>query len=122
MVMVDGDRRAFMEMVDVLAMNFSRAVTPPLYKLLWEGMRDLPMPAVRKGFARALKLCQFFPPVAKLRTLAGHGEASQLEYYQQWDPGKALPPWETTKAEVGGFRNYLRDLAEQKSVKGGKNR
>lgn len=120
--MVDADKRAFKEMVNVLALNFSRSTSDPLYRLLWAGLKDLPMASVRKGFDRAIKLCQFFPPVAKLRTLAGHGEASQLEYYQPFDPGKALPAWETTKAEVGGFRKYLHELAEEKSVKGGKSR
>lgn len=118
--MVDGDKRAFKEMVNVLALNFSRATSDPLYRMLWEGMKDMPLAKARQAFDRAIKICQFFPPVAKLRALGGHGEASLLEYYQPWDPGKALPPWDMSRAEVGGFKKYLADLAEQKAAKGGK--
>lgn len=115
--MGDGDKRAFKALVDVLAMNYSRETSPPFYRVLWLGLKDLPLADTQRAFEAALKTCAFFPTVAKLRALAGHGESSRLTYYQPWDPGKSLPAWEEEKPEVGGFRKYLADLAESKAAK-----
>lgn len=118
--MVDADGEKFREMVQVLALNFNKQLTPQLIELLFSGMRSIPMSAVKLGFRRALETCKFFPTVAELRDLTREAVA-EAKATAQWDPAKALGAveWDERKPEVGGFKRYLKELAARKAVRGG---
>jgi hypothetical protein len=115
--MVDADKAEFRRCVEALALNFGKAIPAELFELLFSGMRSMPLPAVKQGFRRALETCKFFPTVAELRRLSREA-FEEHQATQVWDPAKALGAWDNQKPEVGGFRKYLRDLAERKSLKG----
>lgn len=115
--MVDADKVEFKRMVEALALNWSKAIPTELFELLFRGLRSLPLSVVKLAFGRALETCRFFPTVAELRALA-RDAFEEHQVAKVWDPSKALGAWDNQKPEVGGFRKYLQDLAEKKSLKG----
>lgn len=76
-----GDKRWFKGQVDALAINFRQEVGPALYQALWIGLEDIGKANVETAIRLALRECEFFPPVAKLRDLAGHGKRAPLPEY-----------------------------------------
>lgn len=90
--MDDGDKRAFAETIQALAVNFRQEATTPLLQAMWMGLEDLPMPAFLVGAKRALREAEFMPTVAELRKLAGHGKRESLPpYLKRWRDPLALP-------------------------------
>lgn len=68
--MEKADEKRFKAALQRVAMNYRVQVSAPLYELYWLGLEDLSVEAVESACARAIRECEFIPPVAKLRELA----------------------------------------------------
>lgn len=72
--MEKADSKKFKELVQALGANFRAEVTTPLLQAMWIGLSDLPLGKVTHAVQRAMRECEFMPPVARLRELAGKGK------------------------------------------------
>lgn len=113
--MVEGDRQRFREMVTALAVNFRAVVTNAYFHLLWEGLADLEYPQVRAACLRAIKECEFMPPVARLRELAGRGPGVRPYHLPAAPPPKTLPEqrgWPQLHAVPRGGQSTAAELLD----------
>ena len=90
--MGDGDKRAFMETIQALAVNFRTEATTALLQAMWMGLEDLSLVSFQAGAKRALRESEFMPTVAELRKLSGHGRREATPpYFERWKDPLALP-------------------------------
>lgn len=66
-----SDREDFCLSIAAMATTYRQEVTKALYEGYWQGLKDLPLEAVRHAVIRALRESRFLPTVAELRELAG---------------------------------------------------
>ena len=64
-----NDRPPFVGVIETLAAGFGKPVDEALLDAYWMGLEDLPLPAVMRACARAIKESRFMPVVADLRNM-----------------------------------------------------
>jgi hypothetical protein len=69
--MRNSDREDFCLTIAAMATTYRQEATKALYEGYWQGLKDLPLEAVRLAVTRALRESRFLPTVAELRELAG---------------------------------------------------
>jgi hypothetical protein len=97
-----ADVSRFTTVIRALAALFNREATEPLAHGFWLALSDLPMEAVERGAARAMRDCRFMPTPAELRELAGEMRLAD----------RALCAWsvfERTVVERGGYKSVQFD-------------
>lgn len=69
--MRETERARFALVVNALAALFHREISEAMLHGFWIGLDDLPIEAVERGAARAMRESRFMPTPAELRELAG---------------------------------------------------
>ena len=67
--MLRSDHKAFEKLVRQMAANFRAEVSTLFLQAMWMGLSDLPLVDLKKAVVRAMRDCEYMPPVAKLREM-----------------------------------------------------
>jgi hypothetical protein len=79
--MDDPDKKHFAEMLEGLATSTKGKLTTGVLKVYWLTLKDIPREHFDAGIGRAVAECEFFPSVAELRALSGHGKQKPQPHY-----------------------------------------
>lgn len=76
------DKKEFATMIRALALAFRVEAGKDLFAAYWMGLEDIAPQALATAVKRAMRECEYMPPVAKLRALAGR-PINQPPYHRE---------------------------------------
>jgi len=69
------EKPAFVDLMNRTASVLPKKFTDQFLRMYWDGLKDLPFESVKFAFSRSIVKDAFFPAIARVRELAGEGEA-----------------------------------------------
>jgi hypothetical protein len=102
-------REAMVTSVTLLAANFNRETSAPLFESYWLVLSDLGPEELAVATRRALAECKFMPTASELLTLSGHGRSVVFDAAQAWEAvRRAIDKHDyTTSVDFGALVNAI---------------
>lgn len=102
-------REAMVTSVTLLAANFNRETSAPLFESYWLVLSDLGPEELAVATRRALAECKFMPTASELLTLSGHGRSVVFDAAQAWEAvRRAIDKHDyTTSVDFGPLVNAI---------------
>jgi len=78
-------REAIVTSITLLAANFNRETSAPLFESYWLVLSDVSPEEIATATRRALAECKFMPTTAEFLKLTGHGRSVAFDSAQAWE-------------------------------------